>query len=328
MMTSVKGMQNGLNVNNRYQDIKDRYNRALQLETSGQYSNEDIRQETGWFKDKEGNWEFEISDQHTKFKIQPKANAKYKLSDIFEANTLYEMYPGLKNITVEFKNMKSNGKYFATTNGISINNNLINNLDAMRGTLLHEIQYYIQKIEELPEGTTLFFGNKQYANSKGEIEVADTKNRKNLTANQRKSIIPESSKKNPIHPNKEAILKHKRNFVEKIGEKIYNKFGDNSNEVSEEYYKKPKKENIKIDSISSRNGLNELENSSFFMQKTKKENPITISKLTKEDANTTPKLGNKKGIKKGKDSQFFDSLTSKTNFLSDDVKNMMKTVKE
>ena len=39
----------------------------------------------------------------------------------------------------------------------------------------------------------------------------------------------------------QAILKHKRNFVEKIGEKIYNKFGDNSNEVSEEYYKKPKK---------------------------------------------------------------------------------------
>ena len=69
----------------------------------------------------------------------------------------------------------------------------------------------------------------------------------------------------------------------------------------------------------------ELENSSFSMQKNKKENPITISKLTKEDANTTPKLGNKKGIKKGKDSQFFDSLTSKTNFLSDDVKNMMKT---
>lgn len=69
----------------------------------------------------------------------------------------------------------------------------------------------------------------------------------------------------------------------------------------------------------------ELENSSFSMQKNKKENPITISKLTKEDANTTPKLDNKKGIKKGKDSQFFNSLTSKTNFLSDDVKNMMKT---
>ena len=69
----------------------------------------------------------------------------------------------------------------------------------------------------------------------------------------------------------------------------------------------------------------ELENSSFSMQKNKKENPITISKLTKEDVNTTPKLTNKKSIKKGKDSQFFDSLTSKTNFLSDDVKNMMKT---
>lgn len=175
MMTSVKGMQNGINTNNRYQDIKNRYDRALQLETSGLYDNETIRQETGWFKDKNGNWEFEISDQYTKFKIQPKANTKYKLSDIFEANTLYEMYPELKDITISFKDMKSNGNYFSVTNEISINNKLINNLDSMSGTLLHEIQHYIQNAEGLPKGTTIFLGNEQYANSKGEIEATDTK---------------------------------------------------------------------------------------------------------------------------------------------------------
>ena len=266
MMTGVNGMQNGVNVSDRYNDIKNRYNEALKLEKEGIYNNEDIRQQTGWFKDKEGNWEFEISDQYTKFKMTPKAGTKYKLSDIFEANTLYEMYPKLKDVVVSFKDIKGNGKYFAVTNGIDINNKLINNLDSMKGTLLHEIQHYIQKVEGLPEGTSIFFGNEQYANSKGEIEAADTKNRRNLTVAQRKAIIPESSKENPTHPNRQAILNHKRNFIEKIGDKIYNKLGDNSNEISEEFYKENQKENIEIDSNSNRNRLEELDNSSFSLE--------------------------------------------------------------
>ncbi len=279
MMTSVNGMQNGVNVSDRYNDIKNRYNEALKLEKEGIYNNEDIRQQTGWFKDKEGNWEFEISDQYTKFKMTPKAYTKYKLSDIFEANTLYEMYPKLKDVVVSFKDIKGNGKYFAVTNGIDINNKLINNLDSMRGTLLHEIQHYIQKVEGLPEGTSIFFGNEQYANSKGEIEAADTKNRRNLTVAQRKAIIPESSKENPTHPNRQAILNHKRNFIEKIGDKIYNKLGDNSNEISEEFYKENQKENIEIDSNSNRNRLEELDNSSFSILKNSNGKEIDISDL-------------------------------------------------
>lgn len=267
MMTSIKGMQNGLSVNNRYQDIKDRYDKALQLETSGQYSNEDIRQKTGWFKDKEGNWEFEISDQHTKFKVQPKANTKYKLPDIFEANTLYEMYPELKNITVEFKNLKGkNGNYNSIANKITINNAMINDLYNLKGTLLHEMQHYIQNEEGLPTGTTILFGNEQYANSKGEIEAADTKNRRNLTVEQRKSIIPESSKSNPIHPNRDAILNHKRNAVEKIAEQIYNIFGGNSNEISEEInFQNIEQTNETTDKLhqENTNGIKELDNSSF-----------------------------------------------------------------
>lgn len=265
MMTGLKGMENGITTSAKYVDIKDRYDAALYLENKN-YSNEKIRQITGWFKDKEGNWEFEISDQHTKFKIQPKTNAKYKLSDIFEANTLYEMYPELKNITVSFKNMKSNGKYFSVTNEISINNKLINSIDSMKGTLLHEIQHYIQKIEGLPEGTSLFFGNEQYANNKGEIEAADTKNRRNLNVEQRKLIIPESAKQNPIHPNRQNILNHKRSFIEKIGDKIYNRFGGESNEIFEEFNEKNQNQNIEIYDSNNRNRLKELDNSSFSLK--------------------------------------------------------------
>lgn len=265
MMTGLKGMENGITASAKYVDIKDRYDAALYLENKN-YSNEKIRQITGWFKDKEGNWEFEISDQHTKFKIQPKTNAKYKLSDIFEANTLYEMYPELKNITVSFKNMKSNGKYFSVTNEISINNKLINSIDSMKGTLLHEIQHYIQKIEGLPEGTSLFFGNEQYANNKGEIEAADTKNRRNLNVEQRKLIIPESAKQNPIHPNRQNILNHKRSFIEKIGDKIYNRFGGELNEIFEEFNEKNQNQNIEIYDSNNRNRLKELDNSSFSLK--------------------------------------------------------------
>ena len=266
MMTGLKGMENGITTSAKYVDIKDRYDAALYLENKN-YSNEKIRQITGWFKDKEGNWEFEISDQHTKFKIQPKTNTKYKLSDIFEANTLYEMYPELKNITVEFKNLKGkSGNYNSIANKITINNTMTNNLDNLKGTLLHEIQHYIQNEEGLPTGTTILFGNEQYANSKGEIEAADTKIRRNLTVEQRKSTIPESSKSNPIHPNRDAILNRKRNAVEKIAEQIYNIFGGNSNEISEEIdFQNIEQTDEITDKLhqENKNGIKELDNSSF-----------------------------------------------------------------
>ena len=191
MMISVKGMNNGVNTNNRYWTIKERYEYAQYLKRSGEENNEYIRQKTGWFQDKEGNWEFEISDHNTDFKINPEPNTQYKMSDLFKAKTLYELYPELKDIKVTFKEMKSNGSYFPLTNNINIDNELINNRDEARGTLLHEIQHYIQKVEDLPEGTSLKFGYENYANSKGEIEAADTKRRMKMSVEERKQIIRE-----------------------------------------------------------------------------------------------------------------------------------------
>ena len=228
MMTSLKGMEQGVKASEKYQEIKDRYDAALWLEnktnksTSKKYTNEEIRKITGWFKDKEGNWEFEISDKNTKVFDKLSPNTSYKLSEIFEAKTLYDLYPELKNVELQTKNMKSNGSFNSQSNKIMLNNKLLNNSESIRGTILHEIQHYIQNVEGLPTGTTILFGNERYANSKGEIEAADTKNRRNMTVEERKRTSPESSKKNPIHPNREAILNHKRNIKEKIAEKLYN----------------------------------------------------------------------------------------------------------
>ena len=235
MMIGKNGAKTGIQTNQRYNDIKDRYFEAIRMENKNS-TNEEIRQKTGWFKDNKGNWEFEISDRNTKLKIKPDANKTYKMSELFDASTLYDLYPEIKDIKVEFKKMKKSGNYSNETRTININNNNISDLDSVRGTLLHEIQHYIQRKEGFPPGTTLLFGNEHYANSKGEIEAADVKRRRNLTVEQRKNIIPESAKENPIHPNREAILNHKRNLVEKITEWLYNKYGDKIDGVDQENF--------------------------------------------------------------------------------------------
>lgn len=291
MMTSIKGMENGIKVNNKYQDIKNRYDFALKLENTGNYTNEDIRKKTGWFKDNKGNWKFEISDTNTYIIKNPIKNTNYDLSDIFEAKTLYEMYPDLKKVSVNFGEIKGNASYNSKTKTIKVSNKLINNNDSLRGTLLHEIQHYIQSEENLPTGTTILFGNEQYANNLGEIEAADTKNRRNLTVAERKKTIPESAKLNPTHPNRDAILNHKRNTIEKIAEKLYNLLGDKANEVFEENDIETTKENLSKNSKNDSSGLGnrrkydveELDNSSFLL-KNNEGNDIDITNLKENDS--------------------------------------------
>ncbi len=378
MMTSIKGMKNGIKVNNKYQDIKNRYDFALKLENTDNYTNEDIRKKTGWFKDNKGNWKFEISDTNTYIIKNPIKNTNYNLSDIFEAKTLYEMYPDLKKVSVNFVDIKGNASYNSRTKTIKVSNKLINNNDSLRGTLLHEIQHYIQNEENLPTGTTILFGNEQYANNLGEIEAADTKNRRNLTVEKRKKSIPESAKLNPTHPNRDAILNHKRNNIEKIAEKLYNLFGDKANEIFEENDIETTKENLSKNMENYSDGLGirrrydveELDNSSFLLKnnegnndvskkysqntkewneylkdtfpssgtKTKMSaiklpiredikidskksgilNPNEISKLTKEDANTTPILPKRGSINKVNDgnSHFAKNIKDKVNMLN------------
>lgn len=151
----------------------------------------------------------------------------------------------------------------------------MSNLQEHCKLLLYFLQHYIQREEGLPTGTTILFGNEQYANSLGEIEAADIKNRRNFTVDQRKNIIPESAKDNPTHPNRDTILNHKRTIVEQIAEKVYNKNkGENYNEISEENdietSKMDNSKSNKKDSnglgINRRYDVKELDNSSFSLE--------------------------------------------------------------
>ena len=206
MITGIKGVKNDIKINAEDNVIIDRYKEAHDMKKQG-YSNEDIRQKTGWFQDKENMWKFEISDNKAKLKVEPQKNTSYKLAELLEHDDLYEMYPNLKNIKVKFKNIKNNidpktkkqnivaGYYNTLTNTISINNKLINiqkGKNEILNTLLHETQHIIQKTEGFNHG---YPKNdvETYNINLGEQEAFDTENRKKLNYNQRRNIAPVSS---------------------------------------------------------------------------------------------------------------------------------------
>lgn len=84
-----------------------------------------------------------------------------------------------------------------------------------------------------------------------------------------------SVKQNPTPPNRNAILNHKRNAIEKIAEKLYNLIGDKSNELFEENDIETTKMDASKNSKEDSNGLGfngrydvkELGNSSFSLTK-------------------------------------------------------------
>ncbi len=78
-----------------------------------------------------------------------------------------------------------------------------------------------------------------------------------------------------------------------------------------------------MDKILSVNDIQESKNNTYSIQE-KILNPTEISQLTKEDANTTPKLSTKEYVKGNKQSSFFQNITNKSRFLNEDFRNAMK----
>lgn len=76
-------------------------------------------------------------------------------------------------------------------------------------------------------------------------------------------------------------------------------------------------------SINKTNNTQKSKNNTYFMQE-KTLNPTEISQLTREDANTTPKLSTKEYVKGNKQSSFFQNITNKSRFLNEDFRSVMK----
>ncbi len=236
--------------------IEQMYNKAQQLQKNG-INNEDIRQQTGWFQDKNGDWKFEFTDRDMSIKsnLQLKENTTYKLGDILEHNTLFMAYPELADCVVVIKKSKVNGSFNKSNKTITLSTEISKKRKSIEGTLIHEIQHVIQNIEGFEHGTSSKNSKLRYYNSLGEIEATDTKSRfiqEKYNNKDMSNIAPESSKSNPQHKSLQNYLKN-RNMLDKVKDSIYNYFnkegGKNNYEeiIEQNYEKNENKENKKVE---------------------------------------------------------------------------------
>ena len=263
-------------VENLKKDYPESYKNITEsLEEAKQFDNENVKNEeiwlqTGWFKDKNGKWKFEVSDKNMNLKdnLKIQKNAEYKLSDLIEHDSLFKLYPELKNQKVKFRNFNlesTNGSFSRTEDIISINNTLIENKQKVEGTLLHEIQHKIQNIEKFENGSSSKYSRLKYYNSLGEIEASNTKERFEQEKYKHYNldyIAPLSVDENAKHKDLDNYLKN-RKLSDRIKDTIYEKV-DNKNVKSV-------KEDFSQDSLRNRNlvdaRVDGTNNSSFFDEK-------------------------------------------------------------
>lgn len=251
-----EGMNNAIKNNTGYLKLERDYNKAQQMQKNG-IDNENIRQLTGWFQDKNGDWKFEFSDKYMSLKknIKLEANKTYKLGNILEHDILFTMYPELANYKVKFEDINASGVFKKNDKTIKINNNklnLKNSKIAIEGTMIHEIQHAIQNIESFENGKSSKGSKLAYYNKLGEIEADDTKQRflKEKNGNlDRNNIAPESSKANPKHSKLNKYLEN-RSVIDKMKDSLYNYIndrisrGDNNDTILEEDYQNVEDEDI------------------------------------------------------------------------------------
>lgn len=143
-----------------------------------------IWQSTGWYKDKDGAWKFEIADSPAKIKNQ---NAD-KLGDLLEHKELFKAYPELKDIKIKKiidEKGENLGYYDPNKKEIGINN------IGDKSTLMHEVQHAIQDIEGFAKG--LGAKDENYRLNHGEAEARNVETRLNLGDNFRVKIVKDNN---------------------------------------------------------------------------------------------------------------------------------------
>lgn len=184
---SVGGLEGIKNIVNFQKKIDkfENYKIAKKMIKEGK-KNEEVFSKTGWFQDKvTGEMKFNFSDKY--MDIVPKdyeIGKEYTLKEILKHDALFEMYPQLKEYKVIIEDMNANkdkktirGAYNRYTDTIKLDYRRFNKKSDVEGTLIHEIQHAIQKIENFSGGASKVWGKKFYQKSPGEIEARDTSNR-------------------------------------------------------------------------------------------------------------------------------------------------------
>lgn len=264
MVTGKKAAKQ-LDKNFETKEFTKNYNDALDMEKKG-FSKEKIRKKTGWYKDINGDWKFEISDESSKLKIKPKANTTYKLSDLLSHDFIYDIYKNLGDTKVEFKDLKNkiqNGKSYPVygyvnkvTGKMTLNNKYINNDSKILETLLHEVQHKIQRNEHFQSGTFISKDKNKYDNNLGEMEARETWARKDLTLDERIDKPSFTSVYDGTNSNEKIYTKEDNKWYTIFGGNIGENF-ETSKEISNRTIRK------NIPDVLSK----ELDNSSFSFDK-------------------------------------------------------------
>ncbi|AQQ60163.1 hypothetical protein XJ32_08735 [Helicobacter bilis] len=180
-------------VNEAYAPHKARLERAKELESSGADEIE-IWEKTGWYKDKDKKWKFEISQSGGELDFSGlefytfSRDNRVKLSRILKDDELFTAYPSLKNLIVNFDygmNDYNLGSYAKYTKEITLNAKQLRDNQSRLSTLYHEIQHAIQDIEGFGFGykeAENLTGISQesverYAKQHGEVEARNVQNR-------------------------------------------------------------------------------------------------------------------------------------------------------
>ncbi len=85
------------------------------------------------------------------------------LGDVVSHKELFEAYPQLKNVKFTYNTLdkKTLGSYSPSNKTITLNNNLIGDNEAIKNTLIHEIQHAIQDIEGFAQGASVEYWKEQ-----------------------------------------------------------------------------------------------------------------------------------------------------------------------
>ena len=173
-------------VNEAYAPHKARLERAKELESSGADEIE-IWEKTGWYKDKDQRWKFEISQSGGELYTKDEYGRPYKrefLHKILKDDELFNAYPKLRDLRViEDKKL---GRGVSASYDPKLKDIYIKNLQAKEAkiSLYHEIQHAIQDIEGFAYGFKDYVTSDEnfhkYAIQHGEVEARNVESRMKL----------------------------------------------------------------------------------------------------------------------------------------------------
>jgi len=134
---------------------------------------EATRTKTGWFRDKDGDWRFEIDDSKSHLNdnflddlaANNHENRAYWIEDLIQHDTLFENYPELRKMDVVFEDLSSQGaRGIAFPDHIRLENKL--SKKEVKSVLLHELQHQVQGKEGFARGGDSSLQQRNYLMSK------------------------------------------------------------------------------------------------------------------------------------------------------------------